>query len=141
MVVQASYPLGHDLPQFLLPKSLLLDRPLPKLEFHSPLSLPQLPPLTEARLCKEVTLQRHTQGHSGATALWAVRLNSTQGLPGVGGSASWTTRPWPRGPGQAHQLLPSLQAGVTAGWNSWTPLGSSLPVRLGLLGPCRMPPT
>ena len=62
-MVQASHPLGCDLPRFLLPKSPLLDRPLPKLEFHSPRSLPQPPLLTEATLCKEVTLQKHTQGH------------------------------------------------------------------------------
>lgn len=43
LVVLASHTLGCDLPQFLLPKSPLLDKPLPKLEFHSPLSLPQAP--------------------------------------------------------------------------------------------------
>ena len=116
-MVQASHPLGCDLPRFLLPESPLLDRPLPKLEFHSPRSLPQPPLLTEATLCKEVTLQRHTQGHlkSGQSGSISPRDFWGEGRSlGLGLVDIW---PWTRAPGRPRGRCPLrrqvlLQAGI-----------------------------
>lgn len=89
---------GCDLTQVLLPKSGLLDGPLPKLALQSPLTSCSLPlGLTEAGLYKEVTL--HRQASAASRPASQVRSH-----PGTGQARA-------RGPGLTHrQSSPGLGA-------------------------------
>lgn len=93
-MVLDTHPLGCDLPQFLLPKSLLLDDPLPKLVLHSLLCG------MEPRLCREVTLQWLIQCDLESGQSGSIPFRDICGQARAWGLASGTVWPWAGGPGR-----------------------------------------
>lgn len=114
---------GCGLPQFLLPMSPLQDRALPRLVLQSLLVSHSLPLCrTEARLCKEVTLHRQTQGGLKSGQSGSIPSRDIWAQVRVWDSSSWRVKPWTRGVGQAHSLCPLRRQLLlpACGLNSWT---------------------
>lgn len=107
---------------------------MPKLALQYPLTSRILPfRLTEAGLHKEVTL--HRQARAAARLASQVRSHPGTWQAGVRGLASPTVKPWARG-----------TLGAVTAASLWLELldillGFSFPARLGLPGPCGVPPT
>lgn len=105
------------MPQFLLPESPLLYMSLPKLVLHCLLCE------TEATLCKEVTLQRQTQGNLESGQSDSFPFRDTYRQARAQGLASGTFWSWTGGPGQSPQRCPlcrQLLLSAGGGLNSWT---------------------
>lgn len=140
----ASHPWRCDLPQFLLPQSPLSDKPLPKLEFHSPLSLFHSLPL---ELKQDFAKRSPGRGTLRTTSSLDGQVQFYPGTPG-GGTGRPESGAWPHGwsgPGPQRWAGPGA-AGLSLG-RCWCRLefldtaGVEPPGQARLPGPCRMPPT